>query len=216
MGVLNFQKLNNVPAGQCKLSLVCFHWAGGAGIAYKPLAKVLEASNISVHSITLPGRNGRGTATMFRNMTDILQVMLPEFASYHAEHDLGDQPLVFFGHSFGGLLAYELYKAVSANDEPRILIEKIIVSAVRCPADLTAVNKDPNRVYFHKMTNEDLTEYMRDIGGKACCDLHRENVGQFLVVHFRTLQLPLSGYFQLTHASLLQASRPASTLPSSS
>jgi surfactin synthase thioesterase subunit len=190
MGVLNFQKLNNVPAGQCKLSLVCFHWAGGAGIAYKPLAKVLEASNISVHSITLPGRNGRGTATMFKNMTDILQVMLPEFSSYHAAHAFGDHPLVFFGHSFGGLLAYELYKAVTAKDEPRILIEKIIVSAVRCPADLTEVNKDPNRVYFHKMTNEDLTEYMRGIGGKACCDLRRGNVGKFFLAHFLALQLP--------------------------
>lgn len=165
MGLFTFQKLNNISGDQCKLNLLCFHWAGGSGIAFKPLAKFLEASGIAVYAVTLPGRNGRGTATMFRSMADIKQCLLPEFVTFHSEQKLSEQPLVFFGHSFGGLLAYELYKSVAKEDEPRIFIEKIVVSAVRCPADLTELNKDKTRVYHYKQTNHELTEYMRGIGG---------------------------------------------------
>lgn len=169
MGIFTLQKLNNIPAGQSKLNLVCFHWAGGTGIAFKPITKILESSNISVYAITLPGRNGRGTATMFRNLKDIVQGLLPEFAAFHAENSLGDLPIIFFGHSLGGLLAYELYKSITVANEPRILIEKIIVSAVRCPADLTQMNKDSKTVFHHKQSNRELTEYIHSIGGTRFC-----------------------------------------------
>lgn len=165
MGIFIFQKLSAL-SGPSKLNLVCFHWAGGTGIAFKSMAKSFEAAGICCYAVTLPGRNGRGTATMFRNMADILQSLVPEFVSFHKENNLGDQPLLFFGHSFGGLLAFELYKSITSNCDAQIIVEKIIVSAVRCPSDLTDKNKDPSLIRHHKQSNRELTDYMHSIGGK--------------------------------------------------
>jgi surfactin synthase thioesterase subunit len=164
MSICNIQKLNN-PA-QVKLSLVCFHWAGGNGMAYKPMARVLEASGFAVYAISLPGRNGRGTSAMFRRMADIINTLHTEFSAYHKANSLGDHPLIFFGHSFGGLVCFELYKSLIRKDDSHIVVDKIIVSAVRCPANLTEANKDASRVYHHKQTSKELIEYMHGIGGK--------------------------------------------------
>lgn len=165
MGLFMFQKLNNVDA-QRKLNLICFHWAGGSGIAFKPMAKALEASNICVYSVTLPGRNGRGTASMLRRVEDIVKPLSAEFIAYYSEQALSNCPVVFFGHSLGGLIAYELCKALSSGEEKMIVVDKVIVSAVRCPANLTELNKESDRIFHHKQADEDLIDYMRGIGGK--------------------------------------------------
>jgi len=165
MGVFLFQKLNNPTVEQVRLNLICFHWAGGSGAAFKPMAKALEASNICVFAVTLPGRNGRGTASMFRNMKDIIISLSREFSTYYSENSLGSHPVLFFGHSFGGLLAYELYKAFSLGNDKSVVIDKVIVSAVRCPSNLTELNKKSDRMLHHKQSDNDLIEYMRGIGG---------------------------------------------------
>lgn len=145
-------------------------------MTYKPLTKFLEAFGICGYAVTLPGRNGRGTASMFRNMSDILANLPTEFAKFHKENSLGDQPLLFFGHSFGGLVAFELYKAIATNNEYPIVVEKIIVSAVRCPNNLTEINKDKMSVFHHKQTDQELIDYMRSIGGESYSTLRHEAI----------------------------------------
>lgn len=162
--MFGFVKLNK-PVEPVKLNLVCLHWAGGTGIGFKPLGKYLEDKNIAAYGITLPGRNGQKTNTMFRNFVDLVAALLPEFKKFHSENRFSELPLVIFGHSFGGLLGYELAKAIVRADILNIVVEKIIVSAVRSPQDLTEQNKDPTRVFHHRQSNRDLTEYMRNIGG---------------------------------------------------
>ena len=158
-------KLNN-PSSPVRANLVCFHWAGGTGVAFKPMAKVLEASNICVYGVSLPGRNGRGTNTMFIDMNDMITALFPEFVKFHTLHSMGGIPLLFFGHSLGGLIAYELVRALGCNEgASKIVVEKVIVSAVRCPADLTSQNKDPKSKFHHMMTNPQLTAYITEIGG---------------------------------------------------
>ncbi len=103
---------------------------------------------------------------MFRRMADVIGTLHTEFVAFHKTNSIGDHPMVFFGHSFGGLVCFELYKTFIRNDEPRIVVDKIIVSAVRCPTNLTEMNKNSKRIFHHKQTNQELTEYMRGIGGK--------------------------------------------------
>lgn len=108
---------------------------------------------------------------MFRRMTDIINTLHTEFAAYHKANSWSNNPIIFFGHSFGGMVCFELYKSLLRNDES-IVVDKVIVSAVRCPANLTEVNKDTSRVYHHKQTSKELTAYMHGIGGKSiCCPL---------------------------------------------
>lgn len=162
--MFSFAKLNN-PEGRVRLNLFCFHWAGGNGTAYKPLGTNFEKHGIAVYSITLPGRNGRNTDSIFRTFPELVKALLPEFVEYHRNFVIGDLPLIFFGHSFGGMVAYELKKAITTEDYPRIVIDRIIVSAVRCPMDQTDQNKDPDRKCFYQMSDSELMTYITSIGG---------------------------------------------------
>lgn len=163
--MFSFQKLNN-PAGPAKLNLFCFHWAGGNGTAFKPLSKFLEDSQVAVFSVTLPGRNGRDSSKLFRRFPDLVDALKAEFKAYHRENLIGDLPVILFGHSFGGMIAYELTKAIMAADEPRIIIDHVIVSAVRSPIDLTEQNRLKEHVCHYQQTNAELIEYMKRIGGE--------------------------------------------------
>lgn len=162
--MFSFVKLNE-PEVRVRLNLFCFHWAGGSSMAYKPLSTFLQSHGIAVYGITLPGRNGRNTNTMFRRFPELVKALLPEFVEYHSRYVIGELPLIFFGHSFGGLLAYELKKAITVEDYPRIVIDRVIVSAVRCPMDLTEQNKEPNQRRYFQMSDTELMAYITSIGG---------------------------------------------------
>lgn len=168
-----FAKLNN-PEGRVRLNLFCFHWAGGNGTAFKPLSTFLQPHGIVVYSITLPGRNGRNTSSLFRSFPALVKALLPEFVEYHRSYVIGDLPLILFGHSFGGMLAYELKKAITTEDYPRIVIDRVIVSAVRCPMDLTEQNKEPNRKPHYQMSDSELMGYITSLGGNRERLFHRK------------------------------------------
>lgn len=155
----------NAPSGRERLNLFCFHWAGGTNTAYKPLGIHLESYNIAVYTITLPGRNGRDTSSMFRRFPELVSTVLSEFCKFHAENSIGDLPIILFGHSFGGLLAYELKRVLSADDNPRIVIDRVIVSAVRTPIDITEQNENTSRECHFLQSDADLMKYITQIGG---------------------------------------------------
>ena len=85
--------------GVCRL--VCIPYAGGSAHVYNKW-KTLLKDKVDVHAVQLPGRGNR-----FRDpvATEIEQVISP-LAS--AMKTLFDKPFILFGHSMGGLLAFEL------------------------------------------------------------------------------------------------------------
>lgn len=89
------------PNPQAALRLFCFAHAGGGSLPYRNWPDTLP-TQMEVCAIRLPGRESRFREAPFRRMQDLI----PALGA--AIEDELDRPFVFFGHSMGALVAFEL------------------------------------------------------------------------------------------------------------
>lgn len=159
--MIKFISLNDVKAPI--INLICFHWVGGGAASFKEIAKIVEPKQIKVHGLILPGRNGRDTDQIIKRMEDVVRWAKKEIEQ--VKDLLSNAPIIFFGHSFGGLLAFELVRAMHTEGSP-IQVARLIVSAVHSPSILTVKNQDPYEVSHHLQSDAELFSYVKSIGGK--------------------------------------------------
>ena len=82
--------------------LFCFPFAGGSAAAFIPWAEELESAGIDVWSAQPRGRGMRLNEPLYRSVKEMAEDYL---AAIRGHQDL---PFAFYGHSLGGLLAFEL------------------------------------------------------------------------------------------------------------
>ncbi|HYO51499.1 thioesterase II family protein [Archangium sp.] len=112
------------PRPRASLRLFCFHFAGGDASIFRLWTTQLPAS-IEVCPIELPGRATRraeAPITRFPELLDKMAGMVRPF--------LKQLPFAFFGHSFGGITAFELTRWMRRNAGPMPV--HLFLSA--CPA----------------------------------------------------------------------------------
>ncbi|WP_375766876.1 thioesterase domain-containing protein [Archangium gephyra] len=100
------------PRPQAKLRLFCFHFAGGDASVFRLWARQLPAF-MEVCPIELPGRatrRGEPPITRFPELLDKLASMMLPFVK--------QMPFAFFGHSFGGVTAFELARWLRRSGGP--------------------------------------------------------------------------------------------------
>jgi medium-chain acyl-[acyl-carrier-protein] hydrolase len=106
------------------LRMFCFPYAGGAAVVYRNWRKSLP-SNVQVIPVELPGRGAR--------LKEIPFISLPELIDDLSEVILTllDTPFVFFGHSMGAVIAFELAQCLRRkyDREP----QAVFVSGRRAP-----------------------------------------------------------------------------------
>ena len=121
--------------------LFCFHYAGGSGFIYADWFKFLPDTT-GVYPVELPGRGIR--------MEESFAVSLEEAAQEFAEKLSGsdDKPMVFTGHSMGGILAY--LTAYYLEIKYGISVEKLFLTS--SAPDICASDK------MKKIRAEDLTD----------------------------------------------------------
>lgn len=112
---------SEAPAG---FLLFCFAHAGGTAAAFRTWRKRL-AGTAEVLALQLPGRGGRLGEKPFRRIGDAATAVAEVLEPFTA------QPFVFFGHSMGGLLAFETARAIRRRGGPEPL--HLFVSARRGP-----------------------------------------------------------------------------------
>jgi medium-chain acyl-[acyl-carrier-protein] hydrolase len=107
-----------------RLRLICFPYAGGWPSVFRPWAARLPV-DVELVAVRAPGRESRFAeqpytdwSTLTRDVTEAL-------------HGLLDVPFVFFGHSFGGMLAYEVARKLDRGESAQL--KALIVSGCRCP-----------------------------------------------------------------------------------
>jgi surfactin synthase thioesterase subunit len=107
-------------------TLVCFHHAGGGASAFFPWRRQAE-TKIHIHPVDLPGRAGRDRRTAGAVPGD-MAALADSLA--HSLADVLDEPHVLFGHSMGGLVAYQVatHRMASGKRVP----DALVVAA--CPA----------------------------------------------------------------------------------
>lgn len=113
------------PREEALLRLFCFPYAGGGSAAYRAWpAGLPEAAE--VWAVQLPGREGRLAERPFTELRALLAAMAPRLLPA-----LLDLPFVFFGHSMGALISFELTRHLRRHAGLRP--EHLLVSARRAP-----------------------------------------------------------------------------------
>jgi medium-chain acyl-[acyl-carrier-protein] hydrolase len=106
-------------AGEARLRLFCFPYAGGAATAYREWAGRVPRT-IEVCPVHLPGRG-----PPFRRLADLVPAALEGLRSHL------DRPFAFFGHSMGALVVFELARELRRRGAP--LPVRLVVSAHEAP-----------------------------------------------------------------------------------
>ncbi|MBL1097954.1 thioesterase II family protein [Streptomyces coffeae] len=96
------------PTPNAPVRLVCFPHAGGSASFYFPVSAALE-NDCDVATLQYPGRQDRRTEP---NLDDI-GVLADRIAPVVAP--LFDRPVVFFGHSMGAIIAFEVTRRLQGR-----------------------------------------------------------------------------------------------------
>ncbi len=112
------------PNPQAKLRLFCFPYAGGRAWNFRTWANQLP-SIFEVNAIELPGRGWRLAEPLCQRLEPLVEAIAS------AIFPALDRPLAFFGHSMGGLIAFELARRLRQNYG--LLPAHLIISGRRAP-----------------------------------------------------------------------------------
>lgn len=117
-----FPGADAAPPGS--LRLFCFPYAGGGTMPYKSWQAPLETAAL-VCPVRLPGRENRLAEPPIESMEALVDALAAEI------QPLLDSPFAFFGHSMGGVVAFELARELRRRGQP--LPKVLIASAARAP-----------------------------------------------------------------------------------
>lgn len=106
------------------MRLLCFPYAGGSEAAYRTWQQYMPES-IEVLPIQLPGRGVRMTEPLFTKLAPLVLALSQSLVNEM------DPPFALFGHSMGGLIAFELARRLRRERRP--LPVHLFISAKCCP-----------------------------------------------------------------------------------
>lgn len=133
-----------------RLRLVAFPFAGGSASAFRTWPEALgpEIELVCAH---LPGRERRMSEFALASI-DAMVAQVAEAITLEVE-----PPYALFGHSMGGIIAYELAREVARRGETPPI--GVIVSAVNAP------HVRDRRPPIHDLPEEEFVQALRDLGG---------------------------------------------------
>jgi medium-chain acyl-[acyl-carrier-protein] hydrolase len=139
-----------LDTGSAEVRLFCFPYAGAGPNIFRRWARLLPPS-VEVSGVALPGRAFR----LDERPRDRLGPLADELVSVLLERPAG--PFAFFGHSFGGLLCFEVARRLQRLGAP--LPAELIVSA--CPPP----HLMPAEPLVHRLPDRAFKERLRELGG---------------------------------------------------
>lgn len=142
-----------VESNQKKIKLFCFPYAGGSAAAYNKWKQYLD-KGIELHTVELAGRGRRIYDPLYDSMdeavNDVYKIVIPQIA---------DMPYCFFGHSMGGIIAYELALKIRELKKPRP--RHIFFSGRGAPH----IRGSEDERKIHTMTEEEFKKEIIELGG---------------------------------------------------
>ncbi|MBS9534545.1 thioesterase [Mycobacterium sp. M1] len=124
------------PAADGLPTLLVFPHAGAGASAYRDFAKALSA-HFTVLVVQYPGRQDRAAEPACTSLAELAAGAFADFQT--SEHNTGT-PLVTFGHSMGGLVAFEFTRLADAAGLP---VRGLTVSAAVAPSRVAAKPPHP-------------------------------------------------------------------------
>ncbi|PTM58826.1 surfactin synthase thioesterase subunit [Desmospora activa DSM 45169] len=131
--------------------LFCFPYAGGGSWAYYSWKEHLSL-RVGLYSIMLPGREERTAEPPVTSIQELVNKLGPAMLSYL------HQPYVFFGHSMGALVAFELARYLMNVGAPAPV--HLFLSAF--PAPHLLLPKDMDQ---YRLSDDDFIDHVKKLGG---------------------------------------------------
>jgi medium-chain acyl-[acyl-carrier-protein] hydrolase len=133
-----------------RLRLFCFPYAGAAAQVFHPWERALP-KHVDLCPVQPPGRGNRMSEVSHRNLFSLVDQISDDIAEWL------DVPFVFFGHSLGALVAFELARQLRRQCRPQPL--SLLLSACRAPE---APVCGP---VLHRLSERELIEELRKLRG---------------------------------------------------
>jgi medium-chain acyl-[acyl-carrier-protein] hydrolase len=112
------------PNPAARLRLFCFPYAAGNARLYDAWTADLPPE-LELYAVQLPGRGNRYAEPLCSHISEIVPVLAKEIQA------LADKPLIFFGHSMGALIGFEVARQLRREfSQP---LEHMFVSAFKAP-----------------------------------------------------------------------------------
>jgi surfactin synthase thioesterase subunit len=138
------------PDSDAEFRLFCFPYAGGSASIYRAWHR-LAPGHIQVCAVELPGRGKRLDETPFLRAPSLVRALA------EAIQPALDRPFAFFGHSMGGLLAFELARALRDRGCPQPA--HLFISATATPGTR------PTRGSLNCPTDAEMLDELRALKG---------------------------------------------------
>ncbi|WP_329340028.1 alpha/beta fold hydrolase [Streptomyces sp. NBC_00663] len=151
------------------ITVVCFPHAGGSASYFQPLSARLTP-RAEVVALQYPGRQDRRREPPLTSVDELVDGITGALRA------LTDRPMVFFGHSMGGTLAFETARRMEAELGERLL--GLVVSGRRAPS---SVRRDT----VHLRNDAGLIAEIRKLEGTASALLDDEDVVSMILPALR-------------------------------
>ncbi|KAK5182464.1 hypothetical protein LTR44_005476 [Exophiala sp. CCFEE 6388] len=102
---------------------VCFHSMGTGASLFAPFL-MDPPEGMDAIAVQLPGRETRADEAVLTNMSDVVSGILGELETSV------ETPYIFWGHSFGGIIAFEVLKALRRQGKP---LPRLLVTGTIAP-----------------------------------------------------------------------------------
>ena len=135
---------------RARLRMFCFPYAGGGASAYRGWGASLP-QEIEVCPVQLPGREGRLREPPFTRSEEMITAIADALTPWL------DLPFVFFGHSMGGMIGFELTRELRRRG--RTLPLHLFVSGRRAPQ--LPAREEP----IHDLPEPEFIEELRKLEG---------------------------------------------------
>lgn len=149
-----------------ELRLFCIPYAGGASSIYRRWSELVP-SRVEVCTVELPGRGSRMGEAPFLRLTPLVRALA------QAVEPLLDRPFALFGHSMGGLIAFELTRWLRRRGGPAPL--RLFVSATSAPGT------PPSLPLIHLASDADVKSKMRSLNGTPQELLDNDELMQLMI-----------------------------------
>lgn len=167
-----------------RVRLFCLPYAGGSGLRVYHPWQGLMPDGVDVRPLELPGRGSRMSETLCTSVDTLVDDLVPTVLSA-----LGPGPYALFGHSMGGLLAFELARRLEhVHRRPPA---HLLVSAYEAP-DLP---REPDQ--DHLLPDPEFRARLRDLVGTPQEILDNDDLMEILTPVLRA-DFTVTGTYRLT------------------
>ncbi len=133
------------------MRLFCLPYAGGSAAVFRPWVRALER-RCDVVAVELPGHGRRVREPLCASSSELVDRLIREL-----EEQLNAGPFALFGHSMGGLLAFQMAHELVRR---RLRVPfRLFLSGVRAPG------RGPGRALLHTLPEAELVEALGRLNG---------------------------------------------------